>query len=147
MAPKFEFDTFFARARQALNIDSQNELAALLKVHRSAVTQAKRKGSVPESWITRLTRSHGVNPVWLETGQGRPQLAAAHAGNLPDGITEVPKYRARISAGGGSFEMDQRIENFYFFYSGASFKLSVKINHRMRRQWARTGLTNGLSHE
>ena len=115
MAPKSDFESFFRRAREALNIDSQNELALLLRVNRSAITQAKRKDAVPEAWITRLSRSHGINPVWLESGRGDRQLTASDADGLSRGITEIPKYRARISAGGGSFEMDQRIENYYFF--------------------------------
>ncbi|MEE4358392.1 MAG: S24 family peptidase [Desulfococcaceae bacterium] len=103
------FDIFLTRVFEATGIRSQNELALFLKVNRSAITQAKKKDAVPENWIFKLSRSFGLNPDWLEKGRGQQQAAGA-------GFLNVPKVKARLSAGGGSFQVDQEIEHYYSFH-------------------------------
>ena len=56
-----DFDAFFARVAGASEIQTQTDLARMLDVHRSAITQAKRKGTVPESWVLRLSRLLAVD--------------------------------------------------------------------------------------
>ncbi|MFU2209851.1 LexA family transcriptional regulator [Solidesulfovibrio sp. C21] len=103
------FEGFFARASQAAGIVSQAELAALLGVHRSAVTQAKKKDAVPKSWVLAVSRRTGADADWLE--YGRPARAVARSGEADDGpYVGVPKVRARLSAGGGSFETRGEVE-------------------------------------
>jgi phage repressor protein C with HTH and peptisase S24 domain len=122
------FEGFFARAAKAAGLTSQADLAVLLGVHRSAVTQAKRKDGVPKAWVLAVSRRTGADPDWLEFGRqrrGRSDLAGGAPG--PDGLPEsgaagaasvfaaVPKVRARLSAGGGSFETGAEVEQFYPF--------------------------------
>lgn len=117
------FDAFFARVREAAGIESQQELAALLGVNRSAVTQAKHRG-VPRSWADRVARVYGLDPEWLETGRGDPRGPVRS-----DDFAAVPKVRARLCAGGGSFETGGEIEDYYAF----------------RREWlARKGLASQM---
>jgi phage repressor protein C with HTH and peptisase S24 domain len=102
------FDVFYEKTRQGLDIRSQSELAAILGVHRSAVTQAKRKNTVPDAWLVKLGRHFDVDPGWLaSTGSGPPVLREA--------VTAVPRVRARLHAGGGSFETSPEIESYYAF--------------------------------
>ncbi|MFP5258048.1 MAG: helix-turn-helix domain-containing protein, partial [Acidobacteriota bacterium] len=65
------FEGFFARAAKAAGLASQAELAGLLGVHRSAVTQAKRKDAVPKAWVLAVSRRTGADPDWLEFGRQR----------------------------------------------------------------------------
>lgn len=125
------FEGFFARAAKAAGLTSQAELAALLGVHRSAVTQAKRKDGVPKAWVLAVSRRTGADPDWLEFGRARPGAAGVGRGALagnrtrsagPVGADEtqavfaaVPKVRTRLSAGGGSFETGGEVEQFYPF--------------------------------
>ena len=104
-----QFNTFFERACSALGISSPSELATTLKVNRSAVTQARNKNSVPANWLLELYRSHGLNPEWLEGGSGPQWLKHA------SGFFAVPKVKARLCAGSGSFEVGQHVEAFYSF--------------------------------
>lgn len=104
------FDAFFSRVVEVTGISSQQDLAALLGVNRSAVTQAKRRGAAPRSWADRVARAFGVDPEWLETGQGDPR-GPLRAGEF----AAVPKVRARLCAGGGSFETGGQIEDYYAF--------------------------------
>ncbi|EFL49864.1 putative phage repressor [Solidesulfovibrio fructosivorans JJ]] len=104
------FEGFFARAAQAADIASQAELAALLGVHRSAVTQAKKKDAVPKAWVLAVSRRTGADADWLE--YGRPAKSAAKNDTAEDGpYIGVPKVRARLSAGGGSFETRGEVES------------------------------------
>ena len=97
------FEGFFSRAAKAAGLTSQTGLADLLGVHRSAVTQAKKKDAVPKAWVLAVSRRTGADADWLEFGRmGRP---TAHGSGADDGpFIGVPKVRARLSAGGGSFE-------------------------------------------
>lgn len=111
-APQGGFEGFFSRASRAAGIASQAELAALLGVHRSAVTQAKKKDAVPKAWVLTLSRRAGVDPDWLE--YGRPPRVPRRGEGEGD-FESVPKVGARLSAGGGSFETDGGVRGFYPF--------------------------------
>lgn len=110
---KSGFDSFFRRISEAAGISSQNELACLLGVNRSAITQAKKRGVIPEKWILNLSRSFRLNPDWIETGQGPKYIRGSEDDSLE--FTVIPKVRARLSAGGGSFEVGEEIEGYYSF--------------------------------
>ena len=106
------FDGFFARAARAAGLTSQSDLAAMLGVHRSAVTQAKKKDAVPKAWVLAISRRAGIDPDWLEFGTGAARSPAASE-EAP--YVAVPKVRARLSAGGGSFETEGEVEGYYSF--------------------------------
>ncbi|WP_428566548.1 MAG: LexA family transcriptional regulator [Solidesulfovibrio sp. DCME] len=137
-SPAGGFEGFFARAAKAAGLQSQADLAAFLGVHRSAVTQAKKKDAVPKAWVLTVSRRARVDADWLEFGQvsragGRPgrqgdsreagrlgrQGDGREAGRLAAGeegaFLTVPKVRARLSAGGGSFETAGAVEAVYPF--------------------------------
>jgi phage repressor protein C with HTH and peptisase S24 domain len=107
------FDDFINRVFDATGISSQIELAGALGINRSAITQARKKGAVPDKWILGLYRKFGLNPDWLENGFGSIFLK----GGRDDGeaFTYVPKVQARLCAGGGSFEVDSGVEGYYSF--------------------------------
>jgi len=110
-----KFDIFIRRAFEVLQISSQNKLAGLLGINRAGITQAKKKGTVPEKWILELYRKYGINPDWIETGSGKMFIAER------DGSVIVPEYRsapyvkARLCAGDGSFEVDETIHDYWMF--------------------------------
>ena len=127
------FTSFFDRLVSATDIKTQTDLATALGVHRSAITQAKTRDAVPAKWVLRLARRFSLSPDWLEFGSGSPRnspvinavakppgrkgtaqkarelapyslsVGAAHGRN---GIVLVPKAKARLCAGGGSFEVE-----------------------------------------
>lgn len=108
-----KFDDFMQRVSEAAGIASQTELAAALKINRSAITQARRKNAIPEKWVLQLFRSFGLNPDWLETGKGPTFMKMADEIDSP--FKQIPKVRARLCAGGGSFEVGSEIEGYYSF--------------------------------
>ena len=108
-----EFDAFIKRVYDAAGIESQTDLAGILNVNRSAVTQARKKGAIPERWLLRLYRAYGINPEWLETGRGRTFIGR-HATESSD-FEKIPKVSARLCAGNGSFEVGGDVQNYYSF--------------------------------
>lgn len=107
------FDDFIKRVFDATGLNSQNELAEALGINRSAITQARKKGAVPDKWILGLYRKFGLSPDWLENGIGSIFLK----GGRDDGdeFTYIPKVQARLCAGDGSFEVDSGVEGYYSF--------------------------------
>jgi phage repressor protein C with HTH and peptisase S24 domain len=107
------FESFLQRVFQATGLTSQTELASVLKVNRSAITQARKKNSIPDKWILQLYKTYGLNPDWVETGSGQTFIKkSAPSDSL---FKNIPKVRARLSAGGGSFEVGSEIEGYYAF--------------------------------
>ena len=110
---KIKFDTFMQRVFKATGMRSQTELANALRINRSAITQARNKNSIPDRWILHLYRSHGLNPDWLESGKG--PIQAGRVADQQSPYKDIPKVKARLSAGGGSFEVGSEIQGFYAF--------------------------------
>lgn len=108
-----KFDSFLQRVFSATGIESQTELANFLRINRSAITQARKKESIPANWILQLFRRYDLNPDWLETGNGEAYLRSGADGAPP--FKNIPKVKARLSAGGGSFEVGTEIQGYYAF--------------------------------
>jgi phage repressor protein C with HTH and peptisase S24 domain len=107
------FESFLQRVFQATGITSQTELASVLKINRSAITQARKKNSIPDKWILQLYKTFGLNPDWVETGSGQTFIKKSAS---DDSIFKnIPKVKARLSAGGGSFEVGSEVEGYYAF--------------------------------
>lgn len=109
------FEAFFRRVSEKTGIGTQMELARALGVNRSAITQAKNRDAVPQKWVLALSRKFAVSPDWLEFGEGacdtvskNALLEAKHL-TMPETPWQtilVPKVRATLCAGGGSFELE-----------------------------------------
>jgi phage repressor protein C with HTH and peptisase S24 domain len=110
-----DFNDFFGRVSDSLGISSFSELAALLKINRSSISQARKKDSIPANWLLELFRSHGLNPDWLMGGDGPQWLKPGD--RMENAFSPVPKVRARLCAGAGSFEIGERVEEYYSFQS------------------------------
>lgn len=110
-----KFDIFIRRAFEALKISSQNRLAILLGINRAGITQAKKKGTVPDKWIIVLYRNYGINPDWIETGKGKMFIAERGESVVVPDYKSVPHVKARLCAGDGSFEIDENIRDYWMF--------------------------------
>ena len=94
-----EFDRFMQRIEQAAGVSSQTELANLLNLNRSAISRAKKRGTVPRAWVSRLCGMFDLDPVWLRHGVGEEEH-----------LCPIPLVRAKLDAGGGSYVVDSRME-------------------------------------
>ena len=69
---------------------------------------------MPDRWLLKLYRKYGLNPEWLEKGDGRTFLKKNNSGAVSE-FERIPKVHARLCAGDGSFETDGDIQCFYAF--------------------------------
>lgn len=109
------FNEFMKKAGQITGCGTQMELAKILEVNRSAITQAKNRDAVPERWLLTLARKYALTPDWYESGVITPYSAAARMERArildpePDynpEVIQIPKVSAVLCAGGGSFEVE-----------------------------------------
>lgn len=67
------FQEVYDRIRHATNARTQTELAAVLEIRQSSISDAKRRNSVPADWYMKLFEKFGLNPDWVK-GRNRPHV-------------------------------------------------------------------------
>ncbi len=76
------FDEVFDRIRLATGTRTQVELAEVLHIRQSSISDAKRRNSVPSDWFLKLFEQFGLNPDWLKKGAG-PMYLRTEQGYAP----------------------------------------------------------------
>lgn len=64
------FQEVYDRIRFATNARTQVELAEVLEIRQSSISDAKRRDSIPADWYMKLFEKFGLNPDWLKKGSG-----------------------------------------------------------------------------
>ncbi len=80
------FNEVLERIRKATGARTQVQLAEVLDVRQSSISDAKRRCSVPAEWILKLYRTHGLDPDWLSYGTGSVYLNPARAKVAPEAV-------------------------------------------------------------
>jgi len=73
--------TPLSRVFEAAGCRTQIELANLLGIRQSSISDAKKRNSIPAEWLVTLLRLRGVNPEWILSGDGPKFLSNAAADN------------------------------------------------------------------
>jgi phage repressor protein C with HTH and peptisase S24 domain len=76
------FDEIFERIKLATNTRTQVELADVLEIRQSSISDAKRRNSVPSDWYMKLFEQFGLNPDWMKKGTG-PMYLRTEQGYAP----------------------------------------------------------------
>lgn len=76
------FDEVFKRIQRATNTRTQVELAEILDIRQSSISDAKRRNSIPADWFMKLFEQFGLNPDWLKKGSG-PMYLRTEQGYTP----------------------------------------------------------------
>ncbi len=106
-------DALVKRIVGATGIVSQNDLAKAIGINRSGITHARNNNKIPDKWILKLYKEFGLNPKWIETGIGSTFLDSK--GGSDSEFKYIPKVKATLSAGGGSFSTSsQVVDNLCF---------------------------------
>ena len=61
----YHFDQALERIKKATGARTQVQLAEILGIRQSSISDAKRRNSVPADWYLKLYRIYGLNPDWL----------------------------------------------------------------------------------
>lgn len=56
---------------------TQTDLANLLGIRQSSISDAKKRNAIPAEWLVKLLRLKGINPEWILTGLGPQRLGPA----------------------------------------------------------------------
>ncbi len=62
------FNEAIERIKKATGARTQVQLAEVLDVRQSSISDAKRRCSIPAEWFLKLYRSHGLDPDWIADG-------------------------------------------------------------------------------
>lgn len=73
------FPTAYNRIQSVTNTRTQTELATFLGIRQSSISDAKRRGEIPASWLVKVLKAYSVNPEWIVTGEGPQYLEGANA--------------------------------------------------------------------
>lgn len=77
------FDEVFERMKLVTNTKTQVELAEVLGIRQSSISDAKRRNSVPSDWYIKLFEKFGLNPDWLKHAKGPQYLRNAQGDYKP----------------------------------------------------------------
>lgn len=135
------------RLLQGAGLRRDSQLAELLGVSPQAVSQARRKGRIPDGWVLKVAAQFGLSTDWIffgkepgsapqsvETVPGRDDSQRLETdrrrlrgrsffGEIPAGsddsidVVMVPLVGARLAAGRGSLETDANVESYFSFRS------------------------------
>ena len=86
----------YQRIQFATNTRTQVELANILEIRQSSISDAKRRNSIPSDWYMKLFEKFGLSPDWLRHGSG-PMYLRTEQGYIPQelpaaGVLEEPAH-------------------------------------------------------
>lgn len=68
------FDDVLKRIKAVTHTSTQVELAEILEIRQSSISEAKKRKSIPPDWYIKLFEKLGINPDWLKKGVGPTYL-------------------------------------------------------------------------
>jgi hypothetical protein len=69
--PDYDFAAAYARILEVTGEKSQSGLARAMGVSQSSVWDVIRRAEgIPAGWLVTLAERHGVNSLWIKTGEG-----------------------------------------------------------------------------
>lgn len=75
---EYDVTEAYERILSATGARTQTELAELLEVKQSSISDAmSRGGGIPANWLVILTEKLAMNPRWVKTGEGPQYLQPA----------------------------------------------------------------------
>ncbi len=88
------FKDAYERIKYATGTKTQVEIAEVLEIRQSSISDAKRRDSIPGDWYMKLFEKFGLNPDWIKQGVG-PMYLRTESGYEPQdgpelGLAESP---------------------------------------------------------
>jgi hypothetical protein len=77
------FDEAFDRIKKATGMRTQVEIAKMLDIRQSSISDAKRRQSIPDSWLIKLYQIYNLNPNWILDGEMPQFLGEQRGGAFP----------------------------------------------------------------
>lgn len=84
------FDDIFRRFLEVTGTSTQQELADVLGIKQSTISESKKRNTVPPGWYLTLFEKRGVNPDWLRQGKGPMLLRTEEGRYVEPGVPASP---------------------------------------------------------
>jgi len=81
-----QFEDVYARIQAATRTRTQTEIAEILGIKQSSISDAKKKNTIPAGWLVTLNLQLGLEPLWILTGQ--EPMSRRDGATPADGIRE-----------------------------------------------------------
>lgn len=99
---KLLYGDVFRRFQIVTRTATQAELAAVLDIRQSSVSDARRRKAIPADWYLKLFEKLGINPNWLKYGTGPIRLCTdlgctQAAGSVPENSDSSSLLRRAVS--------------------------------------------------
>lgn len=92
-SPDTSFEAQYKRVFAAAECRTQAQLAAVLGVKQSSVSDAKRRKSVPSEWLMKLFEKMRINPEWIRTGAGLMRFSTGEANESLPYVVKITEVR------------------------------------------------------
>ena len=80
------FEDAYSRIQAATRTRTQTEIANLLGIKQSSISDAKKKNTIPDGWLVTLYRACGLEPDWILYGQD--PISRREDVTIPAGVHE-----------------------------------------------------------
>lgn len=88
-----DFELAMERIQAISGCRTQTELANVLGIKQSSISDAKRRRTIPDGWLVKLFRHYGANPSWILGEAEHPYLVEhLNRENPTTGIQAKPTY-------------------------------------------------------
>ena len=94
--PDTSFESQYKRVFEAAECRTQVQLAALLDIQQSSISDAKRRKNIPADWRMKLFEKKRINPEWILCGQGAKYLVPADSGQSLPHVVKVVEIRPPV---------------------------------------------------
>jgi len=66
----FAFESAYERLCKSLDVSTQVQLAAKLSISQPSISNASKRKTLPEAWLTTAQTKYNVCPLWVKAGTG-----------------------------------------------------------------------------
>lgn len=91
--PQSDFESQYRRIFEAAECRTQVELAELLGIKQSSISDAKHRKNIPSDWRVKLFEKTRVNPEWILYGEGAKYLIPADEQQALPHVVRVTEVR------------------------------------------------------
>ena len=91
--PDTSFESQYKRVFAAAECRTQVQLADVLEVRQSSISDAKRRKNIPAEWRVKLFEKKRVNPEWILFGVGAKYLVPADSAQTMPHVVKVTEVR------------------------------------------------------
>lgn len=93
LAPDSSFEAQYKRVFDVTGCKTQVQLAAVLKIKQSSISDAKRRKAIPAEWLMKLFEHRRVNPEWVRYGTGTKFLLSAGSDQCMPSVVKIVETR------------------------------------------------------